>query len=481
MRVAELEDGLDHLAVRRARRRRAARPGRPARAARSRRRTARRGSPRPGVIALPIRISSEASGPKTRPEHAHRSARRRARRAYGCWRPSVRGPTPTSDVGHDDHDEHGQHADVPPVAERARATIVHQHRRGHLAGDPQQQQQVGVAGAVGDDRAQRLARPCAPRARTPRPAPPTPAPAPRRRREQPAQRDEADRDDERDDVAVLGSARCRRSPDASACRVSALRAASRCRAPRRPCRRRGADRLATGRRRPVATGCAPAARTSPLLVRLGVVVAEQVQDAVRAQQVQLGSHRVARACRLLARRLPGRARRRRAAPRRRRRRSEACDGSSRSTGPSARPSGTPCTSVGPGRSIQCTCSSVIALGVEQQDRQLGQRVDAHRVEDEPPSSRPRRPRRPSTPDSLATSMLTTAQRRGFADARASTAGRRVLRWRPSARRRRRCRRPAGGARRRRWVSLEKCTSSTPSRISRTTRSPLRGRRAGRPA
>ena len=44
--------------------------------------------------------------------------------------------------------------------------------------------------------------------------------------------------------------------------------------------------------------------------------------------------------------------------------------------------------------------------------------------------------------------------------------------RPSARTRRRCRRPAGGGRRRRWSAAAKWTSSTPSRISRTTRSPL---------
>ena len=50
--------------------------------------------PRPGVIALPNRVSSEASGLKTRPSTRTAPAPASAT-AFGCWRPIVRGPTPT--------------------------------------------------------------------------------------------------------------------------------------------------------------------------------------------------------------------------------------------------------------------------------------------------------------------------------------------------------------------------------------------------
>ena len=51
-------------------------------------------NPLPGVMALPSRISSEDSGPKIRPSARTAPALRTATR-YGCWRPRVRGPTPT--------------------------------------------------------------------------------------------------------------------------------------------------------------------------------------------------------------------------------------------------------------------------------------------------------------------------------------------------------------------------------------------------
>ncbi len=49
--------------------------------------------PRPGVIALPNRVSSEASGLNIRPSSRTAPAPASATRLK-CWRPSVRGPTP---------------------------------------------------------------------------------------------------------------------------------------------------------------------------------------------------------------------------------------------------------------------------------------------------------------------------------------------------------------------------------------------------
>jgi hypothetical protein len=51
--------------------------------------------PRPGVRALPSQISRLGSGPSTRPSACTTPAPARAS-LYGCWRPSVRGPTPTN-------------------------------------------------------------------------------------------------------------------------------------------------------------------------------------------------------------------------------------------------------------------------------------------------------------------------------------------------------------------------------------------------
>ena len=51
--------------------------------------------PWPGVIALPIRISSLVSGPSS-VASARIGAATSMPTRYGCWRPSVRGPTPIS-------------------------------------------------------------------------------------------------------------------------------------------------------------------------------------------------------------------------------------------------------------------------------------------------------------------------------------------------------------------------------------------------
>lgn len=51
--------------------------------------------PWPGVIALPITMSSRDSGPSTEPSTRTGPATIIPTR-YGCWRPMVRGPTPIS-------------------------------------------------------------------------------------------------------------------------------------------------------------------------------------------------------------------------------------------------------------------------------------------------------------------------------------------------------------------------------------------------
>ena len=51
--------------------------------------------PMPGVNALPMRISRVASGPSARPNHSTVGAASRPTE-YACWRPIVRGPTPTT-------------------------------------------------------------------------------------------------------------------------------------------------------------------------------------------------------------------------------------------------------------------------------------------------------------------------------------------------------------------------------------------------
>ena len=51
--------------------------------------------PLPGVNALPIRISSDASGFRTRPSQRTIGAANRAT-VYACWRPIVLGATPTT-------------------------------------------------------------------------------------------------------------------------------------------------------------------------------------------------------------------------------------------------------------------------------------------------------------------------------------------------------------------------------------------------
>ena len=50
--------------------------------------------PRPGVIALPTRISSCGSGPRTVVNAAQRAGASAARPRSACWRPRVRGATP---------------------------------------------------------------------------------------------------------------------------------------------------------------------------------------------------------------------------------------------------------------------------------------------------------------------------------------------------------------------------------------------------
>ena len=211
-----------------------------------------------------------------------------------------------------------------------------------------------------------------------------------------------------------------------------------------------------------------------LLLRLGVVVAEQVQDAVGAQQLQLvlggvpggaacrcgdlrAEHDVAEQPRLGL--LVVAARRTQLVHR---------EGQH----------------VGRARLVHPLDVQLLhRVGVDEQHRQLGLRVDAHPVEHEPGERDQRVSRRPSTPDSLLTSMLMTSLAVGRSVAAASAApGAGAPAGRsPSASHRlyASTMSPTSLCRTTSWlVSWQKWTSSMPSRMSWTTRSPL-GVPAGR--
>ena len=77
---------LDHAAV--------ARPCRPVSRSSMSEENGPSRKPRPGVIALPIRISSEATGDRTLADALGWAAAAARPTPYGCCRPRVRGSTP---------------------------------------------------------------------------------------------------------------------------------------------------------------------------------------------------------------------------------------------------------------------------------------------------------------------------------------------------------------------------------------------------
>ena len=284
--VAELEDRVDHLRARPTRSGWTPRPGRPSRAARPRRRTVPREKPLPGVSALPTRISSL----RQRPEHA----RDGEHDAGGAERDPL-GVLP-AEGARADADQHEEHHEHDPDGREHRGPAVgaedveHDHRGQH-------------------DR-RRLGERCAANSTTLRCA--------RRVVEQPhaAARRRAG-----------ARARARRRGRARRSRAPPRRrsARPRRRRARRPpgtgpdCRPVMSAQAPRGRRRVVAAQ--PLGEQSRLevehlavLVGLGVVVAEQVQDAVHGQQVELVVGARGRRSSPAARPPPGRARGRRGRP-----------------------------------------------------------------------------------------------------------------------------------------------------------------------
>ena len=103
------------------------------------------------------------------------------------------------------------------------------------------------------------------------------------------------------------------------------------------------------------------------------------------------------------------------------------------------------TSVGPGRSIHCTCRVSIAGSVDEDDAEVGLRVDLHLAHDVAREGRPARMASAAVPVSLRTSTLTAWPSAARPAASAGAPGRHAYRpagldgWRRNARRRRRWR------------------------------------------
>ena len=115
--------------------------------------------PRPGVIALPTRISSRGIGPSTRVTRSSGTAESSATRSL-CWRPRVRGATPITTKETTSMIAIEVSAGLPEgAAPRVADQLGDQHGRGDLAEQPQQQGGVEVARQVVE---QRPAAGCAP-------------------------------------------------------------------------------------------------------------------------------------------------------------------------------------------------------------------------------------------------------------------------------------------------------------------------------
>ena len=269
--------------------------------------------PLPGVTALPMRISRRRQRPERPAQPAHQ---RRGEPADRVGVLAADGARTDPDDDEADHrhrarrDERGEPAGRPDGGDGDQRD---QGGRGELADQPQQQQQVGVAGRVGRD------RPAARGRRAPLPG--QLGGAGRRHRESAAS-----------DIANNPAS----TTSPAAARIS------------------GVSRWLSlvGRLRQPSSSLACSANISALLVRLRVVVAEQVQNTVHGQQVQL----VGVACPAVRPASPpprGTARRRRAASARRRR--------SRSGRGRCVPSsiGKASTSVGPSPPIQRWFSSAM--------------------------------------------------------------------------------------------------------------------------
>ena len=312
----------------------------------------------PGVIALPIRISSrgqraEQPGQRAAARCAAASAtaygvlaaegarrRRRSRRSRRPITPTARPGTPASRRRTSARQRPRRPGRSRPISQTTRSSSS----------------DVEVAGRVGERRLQRVATAAARPGRAPRPGPRETASASAgvgaARRSQPD-------DDQRDRRGRRGAGRVARPLRSSGAAVTAGR---------RP----------AGRARPPEQLVLQAEHLA-LLVRLGVVVAEQVQDAVHGQQVELVVHACGRPVAACSAATCGQSTTSPSRP-----------GSGRAppsvaprSAAAARPSGRPARRSGPARPSTATCSSVHGVVVDQQHRQLGQRVDPHPVEHEP--------------------------------------------------------------------------------------------------
>ena len=319
--------------------------------------------PGPGVSS----VADEDEQPRERPEHAgqrgeHR-ARRRARSRSACCRPRVRGPTPTATNVRAVIVAMATSDRAPAGAEDVQEDHGEQHGRAGLGEDAQERRDAEAW------------------ARDPRPSRASAA-APRRPSAEQLARACPGHPGER----RLGRRQRRRR---ASTRTSATTTSC-----TSPALTTGPARC--GSRGTSAAACA-AGRTSPLLVRLGVVVAEQVQDAVRVSSRSSScgaSARPAAACARgdlraehdVAEQPGGRVL------------AVACRGA-------ARPSGTTARRSGPGSSIHWTCSCSIAVSSTSTTDSSAcgwTRICASTYR----ASATISASSTSTPDSLLTSMLT---------------------------------------------------------------------------
>ena len=242
-----------------------------------------------------------------------------------------------------------------------------------------------------------------------------------------------------------------------------------------PGSRRGAGHRFTGRGTPALDQLLLETEHLLLLVRLHVVVAEEVQDAVRGQQHQFVVHGVAGGAGL----------------------ADGDGGAEHDVTEQGR-AGLGVVGAGGvqlvhgegqdvGRALlphPALVQRAHVLDVDAQHRQLGHRVDLHLAEHEPADAG----ELGLVDGDLGlvghldghAGQLPCRRAAGRPDRRAGRRARRAAGWRPSARRRRRCRRPAGDGRRRSWSGWRsarpRCRRGSRGRsAARSAR-----RRAGRP-
>ena len=97
-----------------------------------------------------MRISSGGIGPMIRASGSRTYAAAVAVFS-GCWRPMVRGETPTATYDDEDHHADGDGEGLPGPVELLQAGVGDERGGRHLAGDADQQRHVEIAGRVGGD------------------------------------------------------------------------------------------------------------------------------------------------------------------------------------------------------------------------------------------------------------------------------------------------------------------------------------------